>query len=112
MAQEAKKGFSSPAMSARSKRKLSDEILLYGYVKPWDQWFLTEGTPRPTPTGSPGGSPRPQALDRRHARARALAPARLATPAKARAQEDRPRATKAWGLLDAALQVWRCQPLP
>jgi hypothetical protein len=22
-----------------------DEILTYGYVKPWDQWFSTEETP-------------------------------------------------------------------
>jgi hypothetical protein len=33
-----------------------DEILTYVYVKPQDQWFLTEGTPRPTPLGSLEGS--------------------------------------------------------
>jgi hypothetical protein len=33
-----------------------DEILTYGSINPRDLWFPTEGTPRPTPTGSPGGS--------------------------------------------------------
>jgi hypothetical protein len=33
-----------------------DEILTYGYVKPWDLWFLTKETPRPTPLESLGGS--------------------------------------------------------
>jgi hypothetical protein len=32
-----------------------DEILTYEYVKPRDQWFLAEETPRPTPSGSLGG---------------------------------------------------------
>jgi hypothetical protein len=32
------------------------EIQTYGYVKPLDQWFSIKGTPRPTPSGSPGGS--------------------------------------------------------
>ena len=33
-----------------------DEILAYRYVKPRDQWFLTEETPRPTLPWTPGGS--------------------------------------------------------
>jgi hypothetical protein len=46
-----------------------------------------------------GGLPEPWAPDLRHLQARPLAPARLMMPAKARAQEDKPQATDAWGLL-------------
>jgi hypothetical protein len=58
------------------------------------------------------GLPRPLAPDRQHARARALAPARLAALAKERAQEDKPQAIKARWLPDAVLQAWPCRPLP
>jgi hypothetical protein len=43
-----------------------DEILTYGYVKPRDQWFPIEETPRPTPPGSSRGS---GAIPIRYARA-------------------------------------------
>jgi hypothetical protein len=53
----------------------------------------------------------PKAPDRRHAQAQALAPTWLAMPAKAQAQEDKPRTIGARGLPDTVLQAWPCRLL-
>jgi hypothetical protein len=47
-----------PPACTRLSALVGDEILTHGYVKPRDQWFPTEGTPRPTPPGLPEGSRR------------------------------------------------------